>query len=161
MESAFAKEICVWTYFSWPIAVIKRDSLFSGHSVKSGIVMRDTLGQFEQLVLAAICKVNNAYAVPILAEVERLYGRPVRISSIYITLERLEAKAYVHWRAPEAPLQSNKPKGYYSVAPAGKEALRDAVKTAERFLETLRPTNTRGKNTVAPVPVQTISPDLL
>jgi hypothetical protein len=92
---------------------------------ESGIVKLETLGQFERLVLAAVCGIKNAYGVPIHAEVERLYGCPVKISSIYGALERLEAKAYDHWRVPEpSQLRGNKRSGITSLHPPGKKPAR-------------------------------------
>jgi len=99
----------------------------------------DALGQFEQLVLAAVKTTESAYAVPILAYIERVSGRPVKLASIYTTLDRLEEKGYITWRvADPTPERGNKPKRYYSIAPAGEEALKQSAETAERFLETLR-----------------------
>ena len=99
----------------------------------------ETLGQFEQLVLAAVKTIPNAYGPPIHQQVERIYGRPVKIASIYSCLDRLEEKGYVTWRvADPTPERGNKPKRYYSIAPAGDEALKQSAMTAERFLENLR-----------------------
>ena len=99
----------------------------------------ETLGQFEQLVLAAVRGIDNAYAVPVQEYVERLYGRPVKFASVYSTLDRLEEKGYVTTRAADpTPQRGNKPKRYYTIAPAGEKALRDSAETAERFIESLK-----------------------
>src|SRR5215471_10091528 len=99
----------------------------------------ETLGQFEQLVLGAVKTIPNAYGPPIHQQVERIYGMPVKLASIYTTLDRLEEKGYITWRvADPTPERGNKPKRYYSIAPAGEEALKQSAETAERFLETLR-----------------------
>ena len=99
----------------------------------------ETLGQFEQLVLAAVRAIENAYAVPVQEQVEQLYRRPVKFASVYSTLDRLEEKGYVTTRAADpTPQRGNKPKRYYSIAPAGEQALRDSAETAERFLESLK-----------------------
>jgi DNA-binding PadR family transcriptional regulator len=55
----------------------------------------ETLRQFEQLVLAAVRKIENAYGMAIHQMVEQLYGRRVNSASVYNTLNRLEAKGYV------------------------------------------------------------------
>ncbi len=111
------------------------------------MLKKETLGQFEQLVLLAVKTIENAYAVPVHTQVERNYGQAVNIASIYSALNRLEEKRYVTWRAADpTPQRGNKPKRYYSIAPAGEEALRQSAATAQRFLETLR------ANECAPIP---------
>src|SRR5712691_10959959 len=45
----------------------------------------ETLGQFEQLVLAAVQQIPNPYGVTIHGMVERVYGKPVKFASIYTT----------------------------------------------------------------------------
>ena len=98
----------------------------------------DSLGQFEQLVLAAVKSIENAYGVPIHAMVEQVYGKPVKFASIYTTLDRLEEKAYITSRdADRTALRGNLPKRYYTIAPRGEKALQDSAKTAGRFLELL------------------------
>ena len=99
----------------------------------------ETLGQFEQLVLAAVRMIDKAYAVPIHEHVERLYKRSVKIASIYTTVDRLEAKGYIKSRPPEPTSKpGNKPKQYYSITRTGEKALQDSAETAMRFLESLR-----------------------
>ena len=60
------------------------------------MVKKETLGQFEQLVLLAVKTIENAYAVPVHVQVERNYGQAVKIASIYSALNRLEEKALCH-----------------------------------------------------------------
>jgi len=96
----------------------------------------DSLGQFEQLVLAAVKKIENAYAVPIQAMVEQLSQKRVRFASVYTALDRLEEKAYVTSReADPTPLRGHQPKRYYTITPTGDGALRDSFDTAGRFRE--------------------------
>src|SRR5712691_6268825 len=99
----------------------------------------ETLGQFEQLVLAAVQEIPNPYGVTIHAMVERVYAKPVKFASIYTTLDRLEEKGRITSReADRSALRGNQPKRYYTITPAGAAALKDSAGTAERFLELLR-----------------------
>ena len=98
----------------------------------------DSLGQFEQLVLAAVKVIENAYGVLIHEKVEQLYRKPVKFASVFTTLDRLEEKGYITSRdADPTPLRGNQPKRYYTIAPAGEKALQDSAETAGRFLELL------------------------
>ena len=55
--------------------------------------MRETLGEFEQLVLLAIMQLDGeVYGVPIVDEIERRTGRSVAPAAVYVTLRRLEEK---------------------------------------------------------------------
>jgi DNA-binding PadR family transcriptional regulator len=100
----------------------------------------DTLGQFEQLVLAAVQAIENPYPVPVHTCVEELYGRRVRFAAVYTALARLEAKGYVQSKPADHPVQrrGHLPKRYYTMTPEGERALEESAETAERFLRSVR-----------------------
>ena len=99
----------------------------------------DSLGQFEQLVLAAVQTVDNAYGPPIHAKVEQLAAKRVRFASVYTTLNRLEQKGYISSReAARTHPRGHQPKRCYTVTATGEMALQDSVVMAQRFLELLR-----------------------
>jgi PadR family transcriptional regulator, regulatory protein PadR len=56
-----------------------------------------TLGEFEQMVLLAILRLEGTevYGVPITEEIERRTGRSVSPAAVYVTLRRLEEKGLV------------------------------------------------------------------
>ena len=85
----------------------------------------DNLGEFEQLSLLAVLRLGDgAYGAPIQRELERTAGRRAAISSIYITLTRLEEKGLVRsWLAPPTDERGGKPRRFFAVEPAGLEAL--------------------------------------
>ena len=95
----------------------------------------DPLGQFEQLVLAAVMALREpAYGVTIHERVARVAGRPVTIGSVYSTLDRLESKQYVSSKLAEATAErGGRPKRYYRMLPAGERSLRDALETSRRI----------------------------
>jgi DNA-binding PadR family transcriptional regulator len=96
----------------------------------------DHLGEFEQLALLAVLRLGDrAYGARIQEELDRTAGRSSAISSIYITLTRLEAKGLVRsWL--EAPVDGDgpaeggakrrggKPRRYFALEPAGIGALK-------------------------------------
>ena len=98
---------------------------------------KDSLGQFEQLVLTAIVSLgNDAYTVSIQDTVGKLAGRRVQRGPVYITLMRLEEKRYVSsWLAESTPERGGKPKRYFRLEPLGERTLRDSAETAKRIYD--------------------------
>ena len=87
------------------------------------------LGEFEQVVLLAVLRLGDAaaYAVPIRGEIARCTGRSVSRGSVYITLDRLEAKGYLRsWLADPTPERGGRAKRYYALKPRAVEALRES-----------------------------------
>jgi PadR family transcriptional regulator PadR len=85
----------------------------------------DHLGEFEQIVLLSVFRLGDkAYGVPIRAEIERRAGRKATIGALYATLDRLEAKGYLHsWFADPTPRRGGRSKRYFRLLPAGQQAL--------------------------------------
>jgi PadR family transcriptional regulator PadR len=96
----------------------------------------DHLGEFEQLALLAVLRLGEAaYGATIQEELDRTAGRSSAISSIYITLTRLEAKGLVRsWlEAPsedeegadgKAKRRGGRPRRYFAINAEGLEALK-------------------------------------
>jgi len=86
-----------------------------------------TLGEFEQVVLLAILRLDDqAYAVTVRDEIARCTGRDVSRGSIYITLDRLETKGYLKSRlADPTPERGGRAKRYYALRPRAIDALRE------------------------------------
>ena len=87
------------------------------------------LGEFEQLVLMAVMQSgDDAYGIPVHAELRRRTGRDPSLASVYKTLERLTAKGLLSVRvgAP-TPERGGRRKQLYSVTAAGRKALRGAL----------------------------------
>jgi DNA-binding PadR family transcriptional regulator len=85
----------------------------------------DHLGEFEQIVLLAVLRLGDAaYGVPIRQEIELRAKRKVTIGALYATLDRLEAKGYLHsWFADPTPQRGGRSKRYFKLLPAGAKAL--------------------------------------
>lgn len=85
----------------------------------------DHLGEFEQIVLLSVFRLGDgAYGVPIRAEIEHRVGRKVTIGALYATLDRLEAKGYLHsWFADPTPRRGGRSKRYFRLLSAGEKAL--------------------------------------
>ena len=87
--------------------------------------MPEYLGEFEQVVLLAVARLGKgAYGVPIRAEIEERTGRQVSVGALYSTLDRLEAKGYLHsWFGEATAQRGGRSKRYFELLPAGAEAL--------------------------------------
>src|SRR5574341_632455 len=96
---------------------------------------RDSLGEFEQVVLLAVLRLNDAaYAVPIRREIETRTRRSVARGALYVTLERLEEKGYLDsWLADPTPERGGRAKRYYKVRPTGVTALRQSWAALQRM----------------------------
>jgi len=98
------------------------------------------LGEFEQIVLLAVVRLGNkAYGVPVRREIEERGGRGTSVGALYSTLDRLEAKGYVHsWFADPTPLRGGRSKRYFRVTAEGLEALAHSKSVLERMWKGLK-----------------------
>jgi DNA-binding PadR family transcriptional regulator len=95
----------------------------------------EILGGFQQLVMLAVVRLAEAaYGARIQDELEQTAGRSVSISTVYVTLDRLERRGYVaSWLADPTPIRGGKSKRYYRVTKAGLDALRQSREELERM----------------------------
>jgi len=86
------------------------------------------LGTFEQVVLLSVLRVGEeAYPPLVQAELERGLGRSVSRGSVYVTLDRLEAKGLLgSTEGPTEPGRGGRPRRLLAVTPEGVAALREA-----------------------------------
>jgi DNA-binding PadR family transcriptional regulator len=96
---------------------------------------KDALGGFELQVLLAVMRLgDDAYGVPIADTIEQASGREIAAGSIYITLDRLEAKGLVTSRLGEAtPERGGRAKTYFHATGKGVRAVRAAQRTLVRL----------------------------
>jgi DNA-binding PadR family transcriptional regulator len=90
---------------------------------------RESLGEFEQLVLLAVLHLadsGDVYGVPIVEEIERRTDRHVSRAAVYIALRRLEHKGFVAtWMSEPTHERGGKARRCVRVTPSGLQALRD------------------------------------
>jgi DNA-binding PadR family transcriptional regulator len=85
----------------------------------------DYLGEFEQLVLLALIRLeDNAYGMTIRQTIQERTRRAVAIGQVYSALERLELKGHLasHVSGPE-PVRGGRSKKLYRLTPEGASAL--------------------------------------
>src|SRR5580704_11068792 len=98
------------------------------------------LGEFEQIVLLAVLRLGeDAYGVPIRAEIEKRAGRHVTVGALYATLDRLEAKGLIHsWFADPTPQRGGRSKRYFKLLPKGVAALSESRNMFNRMWQGVR-----------------------
>ena len=95
------------------------------------------LGEFEQLVLLALVRLGaDAYGATVSIEIEQQTGRPVSISAVHTTLDRLEEKGFVRSRLGEpTPQRGGKRKRHYVVQPFGLRTLQSSIRALKRMTD--------------------------
>ncbi len=84
------------------------------------------LGELEQIVLLAVLRLGDeAYAVPILEQIEAQTGRKVARGALYTALERLETKGCLRSRVSDPlPERGGRARRYFTVTPAAIQSLK-------------------------------------
>ena len=103
--------------------------------MKSRDVGGDTpLGTFEEQVMLAVIRTGDAaYAMNVRRELERVTSRSVAIGSIYVTLDRLEAKGLI--LSTRAPSDDSISRRLFTVTAAGARALSETRAMRDRLWE--------------------------
>jgi len=93
------------------------------------------LGEFEQLLLLAILRLGaEAHGAGVAREIEARAGRGVSRGALYTSLDRLEDKGLVRWKAaPGSPARNGLPRRMYVVTVAGLKALRASRKALQQM----------------------------
>ena len=102
---------------------------------------RDSLGEFEQLLLLAIVRLGDeAYGVTIRQEIAERTGRDVAIGQLYTSLDRLERKGFVRSGMSEPmPERGGRSRRHFRLKPAGAAALRQSRERLARMWDGLTP----------------------
>ncbi len=89
---------------------------------------RDSLGEFEHIVLLAILRLGSeSYGAPIVSEIEKRTGRGVSRAAVYIALRRLEKRGLVRSRlADPTPQRGGRAKRYFEILPVAVDLLRES-----------------------------------
>lgn len=99
------------------------------------MTMGSGLGDFEQLVLLAVLRLDNdAYAVSVRDEIARNTGRRVSRGAVYVTLGRLEEKGLLASALGDpTPERGGKAKRLFTVRSEGLAALRVSLGEIRRM----------------------------
>ncbi len=98
---------------------------------------RDSLGDFEQLVLLAILRLpDGAYGLRIQEEIEDRAHRTASLGMVYTALERLEQKNLVtSWSGGSTSERGGRSKRFFQVKAAGMQALRKSLAATKKMAE--------------------------
>lgn len=99
---------------------------------------KDTLGEFEHLVLLAILQAgDDAYGVPVMDEIQQRTGRRFAPAAVYVTLRRLEENGLIRSRL-EDPAEG-RPRRFVEVTDHGLALLRSTRRAITSMWEGLGP----------------------
>ncbi len=103
--------------------------------------MPQSLGEFEQLVLLALARLDDeAYGVTVQQEITRHARREVGLGSVYKTLSRLEDKGMVEsWAGEPSPVRGGRRKKHYHLLPAGSRELQRSLAALRGMTRGLTP----------------------
>jgi PadR family transcriptional regulator, regulatory protein PadR len=106
-----------------------------------GEIVSNGLGEFEQLVLLALMRLEpEAYGVAIRDEIEKRTGRSVALGAVYTTLLRLEDKRLVATRLGDpTPQRGGRRKKYYRPLAAGRRELVTSLEAIRSMTHGLKP----------------------
>ncbi len=98
--------------------------------------MSATLGEFEQIALLAILRLeDNAYGVTIRDEIRKCTGREVAPGHLYTTLGRMEDKGLLKARVGGATKErGGRAKRYLTVTRAGRAVLVEAQRAFQSLM---------------------------
>lgn len=99
-----------------------------------------TLGEFEQVVLLAVLRLDeNAYGVSIRNEITACTERETSPGALYTTLDRLEERGLLTSRFGDpTPQRGGRAKRYFRVTPAGLKAVARVQRGYQRLLDGIR-----------------------
>jgi PadR family transcriptional regulator, regulatory protein PadR len=103
--------------------------------------MSETLGEFEQLVMFAVLRLDDeAYGTSIREELKTRAERDVSPGAIFTTLERLESRGLVSSRYGEPTAErGGRRKRFYRLTADGRRALARSLDTVRRMARGLEP----------------------
>jgi PadR family transcriptional regulator, regulatory protein PadR len=103
--------------------------------------MGDHLGDFEQLVMLAVMRLDaDAYGTSIREELKARAERDVSPGAIFTTLERLESRGLVTSRYGEPTAErGGRSKRYYKLTAEGRRAVGRSLRVMRRMLQGLDP----------------------
>jgi PadR family transcriptional regulator, regulatory protein PadR len=93
------------------------------------------LGEFEHLLLLTVLRLGaEAFGADVARDLDQRASRAVSRGALYTSLDRLEEKGLVRWKAAAGtPARNGLPRRLYSVTPAGVTALRESRATLQRM----------------------------
>lgn len=95
----------------------------------------DGLTETEQMVLLALLRLGEeAYGVPVRAEIEERGGREVSLAAVYAALDRMESRGLVSsWLSEPLRERGGRARKHFRITAAGAVALRESRDVMKRM----------------------------
>jgi PadR family transcriptional regulator PadR len=103
------------------------------------------LGEFEQVVLLSLLRLGNGtWGAAIRRDIQERIGRELPVSVVYVTLQRMEKKAWVKSYVGEPTAErGGRRRRHYLIDTAGEQALGRSYRALRKMTEGLEPTLAR------------------
>ena len=96
------------------------------------------LGEFEELILLAVCILEQAYGVVVKKEVEKHSKRSVLLGAVHITLYRLQDKGYLKSElGGNTEKRGDRRKRLFEITDAGMEQLKSAQQVRQSMWQVI------------------------
>ncbi|MDW3192475.1 MAG: helix-turn-helix transcriptional regulator [Cytophagales bacterium] len=96
------------------------------------------LGEFEELILLAVCILEQAYGVAVKKEVEKHSKRSVLLGAVHITLYRLQDKGYLKSElGGNTEKRGDRRKRLFEITDAGMEQLKSAQEVRQSMWQVI------------------------
>ncbi len=100
--------------------------------------MSKGLGEFEELVLLAVCILEQAYGVAVKKEVEKHSKRSVLLGAVHITLYRLQDKGYLESElGGNTEKRGDRRKRLFKITTAGMEQLKSSQEVRQSMWQVI------------------------
>lgn len=99
------------------------------------------LGDLQQMTMLAVARLGeDAFAKAVREELRQIAGREVSVSTVYVTLVRLEDQGLVASETDEPdPAKGGRGKRFFRITPAGWAALNEARASMQRLWDGVEP----------------------
>lgn len=96
---------------------------------------RENLGDLEELVLLSVLRLRKeAHGGSIREDLRDEAGREVSVSTVYVTLMRLEEKGFLHsWKGEPTSSRGGKAKRFFQIRPEGLAAVQATRRIREHM----------------------------
>ena len=100
-----------------------------------------SLGSLQQMAMLAVARLgDDAFAKLVQEEIEAATGRELAVSTVYVTLVRLDDQGLVTSEStPPDPLRGGRGKRFFRLTPAGWSELRHTREVMARLWEGVEP----------------------
>jgi DNA-binding PadR family transcriptional regulator len=90
------------------------------------------IGKTEEIILLTLARIGTASAVAIRRAISEHH--PIALGAVYTILTRMVDKGWVERTEPTERRGKDQPRGYFTILPEGREAVKDSLLMTKRFV---------------------------